>query len=122
MSLGRGIGNAIVALCAIGCALALGRPIDDVNGAYRSGPAERDLARLLPGHVESASFVYHFRPGGAAEAGRAALEPRLEEAWKKIVARFDLKALPKADVFVYETAAEMFRLTGRPGGEAAAIG
>src|SRR5207244_716179 len=80
-----------------------------------SGPAERDLARLLAGRAESPSFVFHFRAGGAAEAGRAALEPRLEEAWKKISARFDLKGLHKPGGFVYGTGTGMNQLTGRPG-------
>jgi hypothetical protein len=115
-----------LALAALAAALSLATaavaaPSDDVEGAYHSSAAERDLARLLAGRAETDAFVFHFRPGTAAEAGRAGIEAKLAPAWKAVCAHLELSPAPRLDVFIYETGAEMARLTGRASEEAAAI-
>jgi hypothetical protein len=101
---------------------AVALPADDVEGAYAASAFERDLGRLLSARHETKSFIIQHRPGGAAEQGRAAIEEKLAAAWQKVCARLDLKTPRKLQVFLYDSAAEMGRLTGRPSDEAMALG
>jgi hypothetical protein len=102
--------------------VALARPVDDAEAAYKASAAERDLQRLLSSASENGPFVFHVRPGGAAEReGRAALAERLGAALGKAASLLSWKPEKKLHVYLYESPREFAELTGRPAREAAAI-
>ncbi len=114
--------RVVIVLAALGLSPVVGAaPGDDVEGAYAAAALDRDLLRMFPGRAESPGFAYQFRPGGAGETARVDLEAKLDAALEKVTKRLELKPR-RIRVYVYETGAEMVRLTGRPSSQAAAIG
>jgi hypothetical protein len=112
------------ALALLFCAslVPAARAAEDLEGAYLQSPLERDLARILSGRVETGSFVLHFRPGSKAAEAAPRSGKELEGLWRRLCEKLDLRPRAKIHAFLYETSADLGRLTGRAAGEAIALG
>ncbi len=76
---------------------------------------DRRVLEVFTGTVETPTFIYHYRPGGKAEAMVPHFASRQEAALARVQQVLEMQLTWRVHVFLYEDGEEVMRLTGFTG-------